>query len=101
MSKSAILMAMGIAVISTTAMGDSSKAGKKGYVAAYESDGSTVIDVKKCNAKGLSWDYVSCGKSFRDDVKASLCASRGKGNHKWLYRVGDSKTKVSNTARCK
>jgi hypothetical protein len=101
MKKSAIVVSLGIAALTSTAFGDSSNAGRKGYVAAYEADGSTVIEVKKCNAKGSTWDYVGCGKAFREEMKTALCASRGKGNHKWLYRVGDSKSKVSNTARCK
>ena len=90
-----------LALSGSTLAADSSHAGQKGYVAAYDTDGS-VIDVEKCAAKGkYSWDYVSCGKAFRAKINDRLCSTLGKGNHKWLYRVGNSKSRISNTARCK
>ncbi len=78
-----------------------SGAGTEGHVTAYETDGVTVIDVDSCARKGSTWDYVSCGKAFRDKIKARLCAERGPGKHEWLYQVSDSKSKTKNTANCK
>jgi hypothetical protein len=77
------------------------RAGTEGHVTAYEPDGVTVIEVDSCARKSNTWDYVTCGKNFREKIKARLCAERGKGNHEWLYQVSDSKSKTKNTARCK
>ena len=69
-------------------------AGGKGMVAAMELDGTKILE-SSCPVKGLSHDYVTCGKDLRDRVKERLCAQKGKGTHKYLYRVSDSKPTTS------
>jgi hypothetical protein len=96
-------LSLSLAVLSLTtlAVAGSDDAGTKGHVTAYDSDRTTVIDVASCEKKSLSWDYVGCGKAFREKTKERLCKDRGKGKHKWFYQVGDSKVKGSQTAYCK
>jgi hypothetical protein len=97
MKRPSIVIVALVSTLSTVAV-----AGVKGKVYAYEADGVTLIDSQSCPSKGNgTYDYVSCGKAFREKVKVHLCASRGKGNHEWLYVVGDSDSKTKNTARCK
>jgi hypothetical protein len=81
---------------------DQKHAGHKGYVSAYDSDMSTIIDVERCPTRGkLSTpDYVACGQPFRDKIKATVCRQKGAGKHTWYDQVGDAK-KNSNTAFCK
>jgi hypothetical protein len=91
-----------VSTLATAAIAKSDpRAGTEGHVTAYETDGVSVIDVDSCARKGGSWDYVTCGKAFRDKIKARLCAERGQGKHEWLYQVSDSKSKTKNTANCK
>lgn len=86
--------------VSATASADSTTgAGTKGHVTAYEADGKTVIRVDSCPSKKLSFDYPTCGKKLRDDVKDLLC-KRGKGPHKWKYQIGDSK-QMDQASTCK
>jgi hypothetical protein len=75
-------------------------AGKKGYVAAYDADGTTVLDVQSCDMKKSAHDYTECGKHLRDRVKEDLCKARGKGKYKWFYQVSDGK-RSEHTAFCK
>src|SRR6185503_20133547 len=42
-----------------------------------------------------------CGSAFRERIDHRMCARHGAGRHTWYYQVGDSKTKVPNTATCK
>lgn len=73
-----------------------SKAGTKGHVAAYDNDQKTVLDVQQCDAQGLSFDYVECGKSLRSRVDAAVCKKKGKGDYEWYYQISDgSKSKRS------
>ena len=91
------LVALGLAVGFTAFAANVSAdgwAGGKGMVAAMELDGTKILE-RSCPAKGLSHDYVSCGKELRDTIKERLCAAKGKGTHKYLYRVSDNKPTTS------
>ena len=79
---------------------DERHAGSKGYVTAYEEDGTTIIDVDSCPATKYSFDYVTCGRAFRERIKSMLCTKLGEGKHKWFYQVANSR-KSPNTAYCK
>jgi len=79
---------------------DAKYAGRKGYVSAYDSNMSTVLDVQSCDMKNRAHDYVECGKHLRERVKDDLCRNRGKGSHEFYYQVGDGK-KLKNSAYCK
>lgn len=96
-----VTLSLAVLSITTLAAAGSDDAGTKGHVTAYDSDRTTVIDVGSCERKSLSWDYVPCGKAFREKTKERLCKDRGNGKHKWFYQVGDSKVKSSQTAICK
>jgi hypothetical protein len=99
------VLATAMFLLSATAVAgddyDKKHAGEKGYVTAYAADKTTLIDVDKCPLKGRSHDYAACGKPFRARIEAGLCSQKGKGKHDWYYRVGDSKSYLSNTAICK
>jgi hypothetical protein len=96
-----VLLSLALLSTTTLALAGSDDAGTKGHVTAYDSDRSTVIDVAACERTKLTWDYVGCGKAFREKTKDRLCKERGKGKHQWYYQVGDSKVKGSQTANCK
>ena len=64
-------------------------AGGKGKCVAMELDG-TVLVQESCPSKGLSHDYVKCGESVRERAKEMICKAKGKGTHKYLYRVSDN-----------
>jgi hypothetical protein len=79
---------------------ESKYAGRKGYVAAYAEDQSTVLDVQACDAKGAGHDYVECGKHLRERVKLEICQKNGKGKQVWYYQVSDG-SKSKHTTNCK
>jgi hypothetical protein len=64
---------------------------KKSSSASYELDGETVIVEETCPKKGGGYDYVACGSIVREKTKTSICGAKGKGTHKYLYRVGAGK----------
>jgi hypothetical protein len=99
--KRKLTLSLALLILTSLAGAATEEAGTKGTVSGYDSDGTTVLDVASCERKRLSWDYVSCGKAFRERTKEKLCRERGKGKHKWFYRVGDSKVKTNQTAICK
>jgi hypothetical protein len=71
---------------------DYKAAGRKGTVTAYEMDGTTVIAHRFCASRGrISWKYVECGTRLRERLKVKLCTKLGKGLHKYMYQVGDSR----------
>jgi len=94
-------LSLAVLSLSSLAIAGNEDAGTKGHVTAYDSDRTTVLDVASCTRTKLTWDYVGCGKPFREATKARLCRERGKGKHQWYYQVGDSKVKGSQTAFCK
>lgn len=100
-----VVLAISTFFLSATAVAgdtyDKKHAGEKGYVAAYEADKTTIVDVDKCPVKNRVADYVACGAPFRDKIKSMMCSQKGKGKHVWYYRVGDSDTYTTNTAICK
>ena len=101
MKLGAIALTLGsMFVLSATALAGDYRAGTDGHVTAYDSNKVTVIDVDPCPRRGSSWDYVSCGRAFRDKINDRLCRTRGAGKHTWFYQVGDSKSLIENTARC-
>jgi hypothetical protein len=66
--------------------------GDKGWVTAYDLDGTTVITSRSCISSGrYSYDYTGCGRRVRDSVKIKLCARLGKGTHYYLYQIGDAR----------
>jgi hypothetical protein len=75
---------------------DRRRAGTKNHVTAYEADRVTIIDVDACPS-----GYSACGGPFRESIKGRLCRKYGPGKHSWYYQVGDSSTKIANTAICK
>ncbi|MFO0567170.1 MAG: hypothetical protein U0263_15985 [Polyangiaceae bacterium] len=81
---------------------ETSDSGKRGHVTAYDAEGA-MLDTQACKPKGLAHDYFSapCGQTFRAKVKANICSTKGKGKHRWYYRVSDRKTLTSQTAICK
>jgi hypothetical protein len=96
------VLSLGLLVmVAGIANADSDGAGTKGHVAAYDESGS-VIDVAACPPTKLAWDYAKapCGQTFRDKIKAKICDDKGKGKHKWSYRISDGK-KSKQTANCK
>lgn len=90
-----------IVAVSVTALTCASGCRKpdKGSVAALEADGETVIADKKCKKKGETYDYVSCGKELRAEMRDRICAERGPGKHEYLYRTGTSKP-IKQTVIC-
>lgn len=97
-----VVLSLGLSlVVAGIASADSDGAGTKGHVAAYDESGE-VLDVVACKPTKLAWDYAKapCGQTFRDNVKEKICADKGKGKHKWSYRVSDKK-KSKQTANCK
>src|SRR5215510_11613127 len=56
-------------------------AGSKGTVTAWDEFQHRVLEHRFCARTRNSWDYVSCGNRLRDELKISLCAARGPGNH--------------------
>jgi hypothetical protein len=100
----AVVATLPILALSSIAVADDRDeergAGTVGHVTARTED-REVIDVDACPRINGSFKYVECGSKFRVKINESLCTTRGKGNHKWLYQVADSKTLTPNTARCK
>lgn len=106
MKRLAALVVFGlVAAVTVPAAADgpapNDKAGHKGYVAAYEPDQKTVFLVRRCDPKGLSWDYVECGKALRADADKEICKRKGKGDQTWYYRIGDSSTFLKQSEKCK
>ena len=102
-NRSAIILAFMTTLTATVASADTydeRNAGTKGYVTAYEEDMTTIIDVDSCPATRYSFDYVACGKAFREKIKSLLCSKLGEGKHKWFYQVANSR-KSPNTIYCK
>ncbi len=102
--QAALVLFSAITLIAVPVLADSKAdpkyAGHKGYVAAYDSDLSTVLDVQSCDMKNMAHDYPECGTHLRERVKEDLCRSRGKGKHKWYYQIADGK-KSEHVASCK
>jgi hypothetical protein len=101
---SAFVLFAAVSFTSLTVLADSKAdpkfAGKKGYVTAYDSDQTTVLDVQSCDMKGNAHDYPECGKALRERVKSDICVKKGKGKHEWYYQVSDnSKSKHSTTCK--
>jgi len=65
-------------------------AGGRGKIAAMELDGTKILE-RSCPVKDMAHDYMTCGRLFRDELKALVCSAKGKGLHAYLYRVGDGK----------
>lgn len=101
MKSAGLFLSTAFVLLSTMAMADDPRAGTKGHVTAYEEDKKTVIDVDACPRTRGSWDYVSCGRLFREKVKNNLCRTRGRGTHRWYYQVGDAQSFVLIQAVCK
>jgi hypothetical protein len=99
--KRKLMLSLALLTLTSAAGAGTDDAGTKGTVSGYDADRTTVLDVATCERKRLSWDYVGCGKAFRERTKEKLCRDRGKGKHKWFYQVGDSKVKTNQTAICK
>ena len=99
--KRKVLLALSLISLTTLAAAGTDAAGTKGHVSGYEADRTTVLNVAACERKKLSWDYIACGKVFREKTNERLCRERGRGKHKWFYQVGDSKVKTNQTAFCR
>jgi hypothetical protein len=99
--KCKVLLSLSLLALATVAVAGTEGAGTKGHVSGYDFDQTTVIHVAACARKKLTWDYIGCGKDFREKTNERLCRERGKGKHKWFYQVGDSKVKTTQTAFCK
>jgi hypothetical protein len=96
-----VVPAVAVLMVCSAASADSDdrRAGTDGHLTAW-TPGREVIDVDPCPRMGSTWAYGSCGPRFRVKVNAQLCRKNGKGNHKWLYQVGDSRIFSNQTARC-
>jgi len=63
-------------------------AGGKGQCAAMELDGTPIL-VRDAAPKGMTRDYVGCGKALEAGLRPLLCP-RGRGRQPFLYRISDN-----------
>jgi hypothetical protein len=91
-----LLMIAIVSLTATAALADRDRwrAGTEGTVTAYEADGRTVIENKQCfrtSSRHRGYDYSSCSRRLRDDVKRELCRKNGGGTHTYYFQMGDNR----------
>ena len=62
---------------------------------AMELDGRVIYE-ETCAPKKM----VACGRRVREKARVTVCATHGKGTHRWQYRAGNSKP-LQQTSVCK
>lgn len=97
-----ILLAITLSTIglAEAAHADSGRPGTRGTISAYAPSPNTVVESRRCSRTRHSWNYTTCGKLVRAEVKRQLCSRLGKGLHRYYYQIGNGR-KSRSSVYCK